>query len=108
MAIFQHEMLREIYEQPEALRRTIALYLASGALKPETARLLAGWPNPAGEILIAASGSSRHSGLYAEILLEDLCGLAVDVEYASEYSCRGGLDPRQPSVLVLSQSGETS
>jgi glucosamine--fructose-6-phosphate aminotransferase (isomerizing) len=72
------------------------------------ANLLAGWPNAAGEILIAASGSSRHSGLYAEILLEDLCGLAVDVEYASEYSCRGGLDLRHPSVLVLSQSGETS
>ena len=108
MSMFQHEMLREMYEQPEALRRTIALYLDNGALKQETARLLAGWPNPAGEILIAASGSSRHSGLYAEILLEDLCGLAVDVEYASEYSCRGGVDPRHPSVLVLSQSGETS
>lgn len=108
MPTFEHEMLREIYEQPEALRRTIALYLEGGMLKPETARLLGGWPNPAGEILIAASGSSRHSGLYAEILLEDLCGLAVDVEYASEYSCRGGVDPRHPSVLVLSQSGETS
>ncbi len=73
--------------------------------------MLAGWPIPAGEILIAASGSSRHSGLAAEILLEDLCGLAVDVEYASEYSLRGdsGLKgAHQPSVLVLSQSGETS
>jgi glucosamine--fructose-6-phosphate aminotransferase (isomerizing) len=104
-------MLREIYEQPDAIRRTLALYLAGDGLKPEVASLLAGWPNPAGEILIAASGSSRHSGLAGEILLEDLCGLAVDVEYASEYSCRGGKDPkdmRHPSVLVLSQSGETS
>jgi glucosamine--fructose-6-phosphate aminotransferase (isomerizing) len=108
MTPFSHEMLREIYEQPEALRRTIALYAAGTGLKPEVARLLADWPSPAGEILIAASGSSRHSGLYAEILLEDLCGLAVDVEYASEYCCRGGLDLRHPSVLVLSQSGETS
>lgn len=41
-------------------------------------------------------------------MLEDLCGLAVDVEYASEYSCRGAGDMRHPSVLVLSQSGETS
>ena len=111
MQSYAHEMLREIYEQPEALSRTLALYLAARGLKPETARLLSGWPNPEGEILIAASGSSRHSGLYAEILLEDLCGLAVDVEYASEYSCRGGHatdDVRHPSVLVLSQSGETS
>jgi glucosamine--fructose-6-phosphate aminotransferase (isomerizing) len=110
MQKFAHDMLREIYEQPEALGRTLDLYLdlAGKTVKPEMATLLAGWANPAGEILIAASGSSRHSGLYGEILLEDLCGLAVDVEYASEYSCRGGLDLRHPSVLVLSQSGETS
>ncbi|SPE19857.1 Glutamine--fructose-6-phosphate transaminase (Isomerizing) [Candidatus Sulfotelmatomonas gaucii] len=111
MPAFPHEMLREIYEQPDALKRTIDLYLAGRALKPEVAAKLACWPNKAGEILIAASGSSRHSGLYGEILLEDLCGLAVDVEYASEYSTRGGpgyIDVRHPSVLVLSQSGETS
>lgn len=111
MPTFDHEMLREIYEQPLALRHTLELYLANNALKPDVAALLAGWSIPQGEILIAASGSSRHSGLAAEILLEDLCGLAVDVEYASEYSCRGvnaNADVRHPSVLVLSQSGETS
>ncbi len=111
MPTFSHAMLREIYEQPQALERTIDLYLNGRSLKPEVAAELANWPNAAGEILIAASGSSRHSGLYGEILLEDLCGLAVDVEYASEYCCRGGrgyVDLRHPSVLVLSQSGETS
>jgi glucosamine--fructose-6-phosphate aminotransferase (isomerizing) len=119
MLNFPHEMLREIYEQPDALTRTIDLYLSAQGLKPDVAAKLVVWPNSAGEILIAASGSSRHSGLYGEILLEDLCGLAVDVEYASEYSLRGGssygalsapssLDLRHPSVLVLSQSGETS
>jgi glucosamine--fructose-6-phosphate aminotransferase (isomerizing) len=111
MPPFDHEMLREIYEQPLALRHTLGLYLANDALKPDVAALLAGWAIPEGEILIAASGSSRHSGLAAEIMLEDLCGLAVDVEYASEYSCRGvnaNADVRHPSVLVLSQSGETS
>jgi glucosamine--fructose-6-phosphate aminotransferase (isomerizing) len=105
---FDHEMLREIYEQPAALRRTLALYLDRNHLRREVAERLAGWANPAGEVLIAASGSSRHSGLAAEILLEDLCGLAVDVEYSSEYSCRGGNDPRRPAVIVISQSGETS
>ncbi len=111
MPTFDHEMLREIYEQPQALRRTLELYLAGGVLKPDVGAQLAAWSNPQGEILIAASGSSRHSGLAAEILLEDLCGLAVDVEYASEYSNRGVSDQealRHPSVLVLSQSGETS
>ena len=103
-----HAMLREIYEQPEALARTIALYMDGRGLRPEIARNLAAWTHPAGEVLIAASGSSRHSGLAAEILLEDLCGLAVDVEYASEYSLRGSSDPRKPAVIVVSQSGETS
>jgi glucosamine--fructose-6-phosphate aminotransferase (isomerizing) len=84
------------------------LYLDHNQLKPEVTRSLASWANPAGEVLIAASGSSRHSGLAAEILLEDLCGLAVDVEYSSEYSCRGGHDLRRPAVIVISQSGETS
>jgi glucosamine--fructose-6-phosphate aminotransferase (isomerizing) len=111
MPSFAHEMLREIFEQPEALRRTLDLYLSDTGLNPAVAARLAGWANPSGEILIAASGSSRHSGLAAEILLEDMCGLAVDVEYASEYCSRGSngyADVRHPSVLVLSQSGETS
>ena len=108
---FPHEMLREIYEQPAALLRTLIMYLDGNQLKRDVADKLAGWASPEGEVLIAASGSSRHAGLAAEILLEDLCGLAVDVEYASEYSCRGGNEDkgaRHPSMLVLSQSGETS
>jgi glucosamine--fructose-6-phosphate aminotransferase (isomerizing) len=111
MQSFPHEMLREIYEQPVALLRTLAMYLNGDHLRDDVADRLGGWANPGGEVLIAASGSSRHAGLAAEILLEDLCGLAVDVEYASEYSCRGGQEDkgiRHPSLLVLSQSGETS
>jgi len=64
------------------------------------------------DLIIAASGSSRHAGLAAEILLEDIAGLMVDVEYASEYACRSThlrRHPESPSpVLVLSQSGETA
>lgn len=108
MTEFAHAMLREIFEQPEAIRRTLDLYLEGSSLKLDTLAPLAHWLNPRGEVLIAASGSSRHAGLAAEILLEDLCGLAVDVEYASEWGCRGTPNPRHPSVLVISQSGETS
>src|SRR5579871_419563 len=108
MTEFPHAMLREIYEQPDAIRRTLDLYLAGQSLKSEAFEPMAHWLNPRGEVLIAASGSSRHAGLFAEILLEDLCGLAVDVEYASEWGCRSTVNPRHPSVLVISQSGETS
>src|ERR1700745_2042955 len=105
---FPHAMLREIYEQPDAIRRTLALYLDGQAFDPKAFAPLANWLNARGEALIAASGSSRHAGLAAEIILEDLCGLAVDVEYSSEYSTRGGTERRHPSVIALSQSGETS
>jgi len=105
---FPHAMLREIYEQPDAIRRTLALYLDGTTFAAEAFAPLANWLNPRGEVLIAASGSSRHAGLAAEIILEDLCGLAVDVEYASEYATRTAANPRNPSVLVISQSGETS
>lgn len=101
-------MLREIYEQPEAIRRTLDLYMTGPALNADAFAPMSHWLNPRGEVLIAASGSSRHAGLAAEILLEDLCGLAVDVEYASEWGCRNTVNPRHPSVLVISQSGETS
>ena len=105
---FPHAMLREIFEQPAAIRRTLDLYLDGENLKAEAFAPYANWLNERGEVLIAASGSSRHAGLAAEIIFEDLCGLAVDVEYASEYSCRPAANPRRPSVLVISQSGETS
>jgi glucosamine--fructose-6-phosphate aminotransferase (isomerizing) len=105
---FPHAMLREIYEQPEAIKRTLDLYLSGSSFDLKAFTPLKHWLNPRGEVLIAASGSSRHAGLAAEILFEDLCGLAVDVEYASEYSCRRAANPRHPSLLVISQSGETS
>ncbi len=101
-------MLREIYEQPDAIRRTLEMYVQGNALNAAAWARVDNWSNPHGEVLIAASGSSRHAGVCAEITLEDLAGLAVDVEYASEYSCRGAGIPRNPSVIVISQSGETS
>ena len=101
-------MIREIFEQPAAIRRTLDLYLDGENLNQEAFGSVGNWLNERGEVLIAASGSSRHAGLAAEIILEDLCGLAVDVEYSSEYSCRPAVNPRRPSVLVISQSGETS
>jgi glutamine---fructose-6-phosphate transaminase (isomerizing) len=108
MSDYPHAMLREIFEQPEAIRRTLDLYTSGHALKADAFAPMAPWLNPRGEVLIAASGSSRHAGLAAEILLEDLCRLSVDVEYASEWGCRGTANPRHPSALVISQSGETS
>jgi glucosamine--fructose-6-phosphate aminotransferase (isomerizing) len=101
-------MLREIHEQPETLAATFAtLATAEGFLKDACTPVRQWLRGAKGEIVIAASGSSRHAGLVAELLIEDRSGIAVDVEYASEYSYRSEHALKNASVLVISQSGET-
>jgi Glucosamine 6-phosphate synthetase, contains amidotransferase and phosphosugar isomerase domains len=83
-----HLMRREIYEQPAAISKTIDKHLKDdiifpGELQPIESALLT-----FEKLIIAASGSSRHAGLAGEIMIEDLSGVAVDVEYASEYCYR--------------------
>jgi len=105
---YAHAMLQEIYEQPEALAATIAHYAPQGQLRAES---FPGAPEifrGRQRLVIAASGSSRHAGLAGEIMLEDIAGLAVDVEYASEYVYRSTYTLQDPGVLVISQSGETA
>jgi glutamine---fructose-6-phosphate transaminase (isomerizing) len=82
---FPHVMLREIYEQPEALAATIGRYAPNGTLNADAFAQVAEALRGRQRVVIAASGSSRHAGLAGEIMLEDCAGLAVDVEYSSEY-----------------------
>jgi glucosamine--fructose-6-phosphate aminotransferase (isomerizing) len=106
--VFPHAMLREIYEQPEALATTIRNYVSDGSLNPEAFAAVAEALRGHQRVVIAASGSSRHAGLAGEIMLEDLAGLTVDVEYASEYCYRSTHTLQDPGVIVISQSGETA
>jgi glucosamine--fructose-6-phosphate aminotransferase (isomerizing) len=101
-------MLREIYEQPEALAATIRSYVSNGSLQPEAFAAVTEALRGHQRVVIAASGSSRHAGLAGEIMLEDLAGLTVDVEYASEYCYRSTHTLQDPGVIVISQSGETA
>jgi glucosamine--fructose-6-phosphate aminotransferase (isomerizing) len=105
---FAHAMLREIYEQPDALRRTMGRYAPKGSLDAEAFSAVAEALRGRQRLLIAASGSSRHAGLAGEIMLEDSAGLAVDVEYSSEYMYRSTHTLHDPGVIVISQSGETA
>src|ERR1700760_3215391 len=107
-AVFEHAMLREIFEQPRALADTIERYVPNGKLATEVLQPVADALRGRSRLVIAASGSSRHAGLAAEIMLEDLAGLIVDVEYASEYVYRSTHTTQDPGVLVISQSGETA
>jgi len=105
---FEHAMLREIFEQPEALAATLEHAVSEGNLAAETFRAATEVLRGRERLVIAASGSSRYAGLAAEIMLEDLAGLVVDVEYASEYCYRTTHTLQDPCVLVISQSGETA
>jgi glucosamine--fructose-6-phosphate aminotransferase (isomerizing) len=102
-------MLREINQQPDTLSATIAHYVDGDTFRLQTCAPILAWLDRVqSRILIAASGSSRHAGLLAELLIEDLSGIAVDVEYASEYSYRSETSLTDAAVLVISQSGETA
>jgi glucosamine--fructose-6-phosphate aminotransferase (isomerizing) len=108
MPTFEHAMLREIYEQPKALADTVEHYAPQGRLASEVFEAAAEAMRGRERLVIAASGSSRHAGLAAEIMLEDLAGLVVDVEYASEYTYRSSQTIKNAAALVISQSGETA
>ena len=105
---FSHAMLREIYEQPQALAATIAQYLPDAMEPQEPLGRLLEIVGERERLVIAASGSSRHAGLAGEIMIEDMAGVPVDVEYASEYTYSSSHTLHNPGVLVLSQSGETA
>ncbi len=108
-APYAHWMLREIHEQPDTLAATLRRYVDGTAFRAEICDPVREWLRAAeAEIVIAASGSSRHAGQVAELLIEDRSGIAVDVEYASEYSYRSETALKDACVLVISQSGETA
>jgi glutamine---fructose-6-phosphate transaminase (isomerizing) len=108
LPVFTHAMLREIYEQPQALAATIEHYVPGGPSTAETFQPAVDALGRRERLVISASGSSRHAGLAGEIMLEDLAGIPVDVEYASEYTYRSTHTLHNPGVVVISQSGETA
>src|SRR5438128_5619155 len=103
-----HAMRREIYEQPAAIAKTVDKHLKDDIIFPGELESIAGALLTFEKLIIAASGSSRHAGLAGEIMIEDLSGVAVDVEYASEYCYRSTHAAIDPIVIVISQSGETA
>jgi glucosamine--fructose-6-phosphate aminotransferase (isomerizing) len=105
---FPHMMLREIYEQPAAIRETVRQNVDGDSIFPHALQPIENALFAFKKIIIAASGTSRHAGLAGEIMMEDLAGVAVDVEYSSEYFCRSTHAGTDPIVLVITQSGETA
>jgi len=107
-APFSHWMLREIHEQPATLAETLNHYVVDGSFSPDLCAPVIEWLKQSSSIVVTASGSSRHAGMVAELLVETLSGIPVDVEYASEFIYRAEKGIGTASVLVVSQSGETA
>jgi glucosamine--fructose-6-phosphate aminotransferase (isomerizing) len=103
-----HAMRREIYEQPAAIAKTVEKHLKDDIIFPGELDAIESALLTFEKLIIAASGSSRHAGLAGEIMIEDLSGVAVDCEYASEYCYRSTHAAVDPIVMVITQSGETA
>lgn len=107
---FEHFMLKEIYEQPKAIADSLRGRMSAsggwiklGGLDEYINRI-----DKADRFLITACGTSWHSGLIGEYLIEDLARVPVEVEYASEFRYRNPIITENDVVIAISQSGETA
>ena len=107
---YPHFMLKEIFEQPECLTNCMrgrinveATNVTLSAVVDYKERLLA-----AKRIIIVACGTSWHAGLIGKQIIESLCRIPVEVEYASEFRYRNPVVTDNDVVIAISQSGETA
>ena len=106
---FRHFMLKEIYEQSEAVGRTLDGRIADGRVLDASFGPLANEAlDKTRGIHIVACGTSYHAGLVARYWIEALCGLPCTVEIASEYRYRSPVVPDNTLFVTISQSGETA
>ncbi|HEY0778219.1 MAG TPA: glutamine--fructose-6-phosphate transaminase (isomerizing) [Gemmatirosa sp.] len=107
---FPHFMLKEIFEQPQTLENTMRgrLLLEEGFTKLGGLNLTKEELLTIDNITITACGTSWHSALIGEMMIEELCRIPVEVEYASEYRYRNPIVTPNTLVIVISQSGETA
>ncbi|HEX8974246.1 MAG TPA: glutamine--fructose-6-phosphate transaminase (isomerizing) [Patescibacteria group bacterium] len=107
---YAHFMLKEIFEQPEAVKNAIRGRLVKseglaklGGLKDVEKKL-----RNIRRIIIVSCGTSYYAGLVGEYMLEEYAGIPVEVEYASEFRYRKPLLDKHAAVIAISQSGETA
>ncbi len=105
---YQHFMLKEIHEQPAAVRDTLNSLIKDGHIDLVPAGLTDEVVRGVSSIHIVACGSAWHVGMAAQYVIEDLVGIPVRVELASEFRYRHLLLDRDALVVVISQSGETA
>lgn len=107
---YDHFMLKEIYEQPHTIYDCLRgrLDVVAGTITMSGIQNNIDLIRNANRILIIACGTSWHAGLIAEYVIEELCRIPVEVEYASEFRYRNPVVHKGDMIIAISQSGETA
>ncbi|HEV2707546.1 MAG TPA: glutamine--fructose-6-phosphate transaminase (isomerizing) [Pyrinomonadaceae bacterium] len=107
---FKHFMLKEIYEQPRAVRDTVQgrVSLDSGRVYLDEMNITPAEFKQFNRVMIAACGTSWHAGLAGKYMIEQLARVPVEVDYASEFRYRDPVIDEKTLLVVISQSGETA
>ena len=105
---FEHFMMKEIHEQPKAVRDTLNSILHDGVIDLQTMGLTEEEMRDTRQIYMIGCGSAYHVGVAAQYTVEDLAQIPVRVELASEFRYRRLLVGEETLVVIISQSGETA
>ncbi|MBP3927363.1 MAG: glutamine--fructose-6-phosphate transaminase (isomerizing) [Clostridium sp.] len=105
---YEHFLLKEIYEQPRAVRDTISPRIQNGEVVIEELGMTDEEIRNIGKIMIVACGSAYHTGVMAKYIFEGIARVPVEVDLASEYRYRDPIFDRNTLVIIVSQSGETA
>ena len=105
---YKHYMLKEIYEQPDAIQQTISQALNSNALREDFLKNAELDFSKIQSVQIIACGTSYHSGMIAKYWFEQLIGVPCQIEIASEFRYRSPVIVANTLYVCISQSGETA
>lgn len=105
---YEHFMLKEIYEQPKAVRDTISPRIQGDQIVIDELQMTEEEIRSLKKITIVACGSAYHTGVTAKYVMEGLARIPVEVDLASEYRYRNPIMEENSLVIIVSQSGETA
>jgi glucosamine--fructose-6-phosphate aminotransferase (isomerizing) len=105
---YEHFMLKEIHEQPKAVRNTISPHIKNNSIHFDELNWNADFLKNIDKIYIVACGTAYHAGLVGKFYIEKLVRKLVEVDLASEFRYRAPIVDENTLVIVVSQSGETS
>ena len=105
---YEDYMLKEIYEQPKAIRETIGTSLNGSKINFEGLTLTKEYLSTINKIYMVACGTAMHAGLGVKSNFETLCNIPVTVEVASEFRYRNPIIDKNTLCIFISQSGETA